>query len=83
MTDLAKPPIQSETHNGALWRTGVDMDLQAATALARASVTALLRLSPVTRIEIELALDEEISALALQNEPAAEAAASLIRQCAP
>ena len=77
------PSDETSATRYLVWRTGVDMDLHVAPALARASAMALYRLSPEARVEIEKALEEEISALALQNDQAAQAAANMVRQGFP
>lgn len=67
----------------ATWRAGVDMDLQATMALARASATALLELSAESNREMRQALAVEIAALELIDQPDTRAAANLVRQCIP
>ena len=67
----------------ATWRASVDMDLQATMALARASATALLELSPEANREMRQALAVEIAALELVDQPDSRAAANLVRQCIP
>lgn len=65
------------------WKVGVDVDLQTALALARASTRALLELSPLSHREITAALEAEIAKLELQRDPLSLAAANAVRQYLP
>jgi hypothetical protein len=62
---------------------GVDVDLHTALALARASTTALLQLSPLAHREINDALGLEIAELERRGDPLSLAAANAVRQYLP
>jgi hypothetical protein len=57
------------------WEISVDVDIQLALALSRASVNALLALSPHAAAVVRDALAREVDALQSQNDPHALAAA--------
>jgi hypothetical protein len=61
----------------------VEIDLMVALALARASTTALLNLSPLSYREVCAALREELARLQLDGDRAATAASALLRQIIP
>jgi hypothetical protein len=67
----------------AAWRAAVEIDLQAAIALGRASASAMLALSPLAHREMREALNHEVSSLARWGDPIAEAAAEIVRQSIP
>jgi hypothetical protein len=65
------------------WQLGVDVDLQTALALARASTKALLELSPLSHREITAALADEIARLEAESDPLSLAAANAVKQHLP
>ncbi|MFN3521549.1 MAG: hypothetical protein ACK4YQ_04820 [Phenylobacterium sp.] len=60
------------------WEISVDVDIQLALALSRASVNALLALSPHAAAVVRDALAREVDALQAQNDPPSLAAASSV-----
>ena len=62
------------------WVVGVEVDLQTALALARATTKALLHLSPLSHREISAALQQEIAVLEMQSDPLSLAAANAVKQ---
>lgn len=79
--DAASEPDAAPTDSA--WKVGVDVDLQTALALARASTRALLELSPLAHREIAAALAAEIEILERQNDPLSCAAANAVKQYLP
>ncbi|MDP3750148.1 MAG: hypothetical protein Q8Q88_24240 [Phenylobacterium sp.] len=65
------------------WVIGVEVDLQTALALARATTKALLHLSPLSHREISAALQQEIAVLEMQSDPLSLAAANAVKQYLP
>ncbi len=65
------------------WVVGVEVDLQTALALSRATTRALLELSPLSHREITNALKHEIDVLEMQSDPLSLAAANAIKQYLP
>ena len=74
------PSPDMQIHPETAWQTAIEIDLQAAAALARASVTAMLCLSPLAHREIRDALELEIDALDRKGDTTGHAAANLVRQ---
>ncbi len=83
MTQPARSPAPDGHEPDSNWSIGVEVDLQTALALARASTQALLQLSPLAHREIATALSEEISRLEGQADPLSLAAANAVRQYLP
>ena len=79
MSQSASPP-DMQIHPETAWQTAVEIDLQAAAALARASVNAMLCLSALSHREIRDALQQEINALNRKDDQVGRAAANLVRQ---
>jgi hypothetical protein len=73
-------PCEDKNSN---WSVGVEVDLQTALALARASTQALLQLSPLAHREMTTALADEIAKLERQSNPLSQAAANAVRQYLP
>jgi len=59
----------------SLWETSVEVDLHLTLALCRASVNALMKLSPHAAAVVRDALAAEVDALQSQNDPHSLAAA--------
>jgi hypothetical protein len=79
----ARPGANHIDPDESAWRVSVDVDLQTALALARASTRALLELSPLSHREITQALTEEIERLENQSDPLSLAAANAVRRHLP
>lgn len=77
MTDTPSEGPALDHSPSTTWAIGVDVDLQAALALARASANALLRISPDI---MRAALEHEVEALEMIADPLSLAAANLVRQ---
>ena len=58
----------------------LETELATALALARASASAMLQLSPLAHREITAALTQEIGALEAQNDPTSHGAAQALKQ---
>lgn len=65
------------------WKVDVEVELQTALALARASTRALLELSPLSHREITQALADEIARLENARDPLSLAAANAVRRHLP
>lgn len=75
---IFKNPLRSKTAASAEptpWEISVDVDTQLALALSRASINALMALSPHARAVVRDALAREVDLLQAQNEPTSMAAA--------
>ncbi|HEX5379426.1 MAG TPA: hypothetical protein VFW47_12675 [Phenylobacterium sp.] len=83
MSNPLRAPAEPAGDPDSNWAIGVDVDLQTALALARASTQALLNLSPLAHREISDALTHEIGALERRGDPLSLAAANLVRQYLP
>lgn len=70
------------THDDAA-ELGVELDLQTALSLARATTAALLNLSPLAHREMKAALTDEVTLLRAIGGPKAEVAANLVAQYLP
>lgn len=79
----ARRDAHDEPDSEAAWKVGVDVDLQTALALARASTRALLELSPLAHREITAALALEIEILEQHSDPLSLAAANAVKQYLP
>jgi hypothetical protein len=62
------------------WTSAVDVDLQTALAISRASAEALMALSPEGARALREKLEVEVAKLELEATPEAEASARSIRQ---
>lgn len=58
----------------------LETELATALALARASASAMLQLSPLAHREITAALTQEIGALEAQSDPTSQGAAQALKQ---
>jgi hypothetical protein len=83
MTQPLRNPADPTANPDSNWGIGVDVDLQTALALARASTQALLQLSPLAYREINEALALEIDELERRGDPLSLAAANAVRQYLP
>ena len=83
--DAALTPTADRIANQRLsiWAASVDVDLETALALARASTQALLNLSPLAHREIGQALAHEVSELERRGGESALSAADAIRSLVP
>ncbi len=83
--DAAPTPTADEIANQrpSNWLASMDVDLQTALALARASTQALLNLSPLAHREIGQALAHEVSELERRGGESALSAADAIRSLVP
>ena len=80
MIEETSEPADEWAEQGASWRAAISIDLQATMALARASTTALLGLSPLAHRGVSEALANEIAALEDRGDVSGAAAAQLVRQ---
>lgn len=83
MTNPLREKAEPMNDPDSNWSIGVDVDLQTALALARASTQALLHLSPLAHREISEALVHEIDVLERRGDPLSLAAANAVRQYLP
>ena len=83
MTNPLRAHAEPASDPASDWGIGVDVDLQTALALARASTQALLHLSPLSHREITDALTQEVRDLERRGDPLSLAAANAVRKHLP
>ena len=80
MSDSARRQLMPGTIPFFAWTSAIDVDLQTALAISRASAEALMALSPEGARALREKLEEEIAKLELDASPESEASARSIRQ---
>lgn len=80
MSDSARRQLVPGTIPFFAWTSAVDVDLQTALALSRASAEALMALSPEGARALREKLQDEVARLELEASPEAEASARSLRQ---
>jgi hypothetical protein len=80
MSDSTRRQIVPGTIPFYAWTSAVDVDLQTALALSRASAEAIMALSPEGARALREALAQEVAKLELDASPESEASARSLRQ---
>lgn len=80
MSDSARRQIVPGTIPFYAWTSAIDVDLQTALALSRASAEAIMALSPEGARALREALAREVAKLELDASPESEASARSLRQ---
>jgi hypothetical protein len=80
MSDNARRQLMPGTIPYYAWTSAVDVDLQTALALSRASVEALMDLSAETAQKLREKLELEVAKLEMDASPESEASVRSIRQ---